>query len=339
MSQGLLFISCITPLHNGGIESIGMVDRPIVRERITGYPFIQSTTLKGAFREAMELASGGPQAPEVVIVFGDADAQGSKNIGFLDLVDASLVAFPVRSLLGGHALLTCESLLARLDRFAQDYGVPFPGLQDLVLEAQNVSSGELLLSDTGANRMSYTSNGVPLVFLEEFAFTRRAPAANSQLEPVAKKIKDSGLTHPRDRVIADSLAWRFAVVSDDDFAYFVEHATEIHANIEIGNNGVTVKGSLRYTEYLPQETLLVAPFQCRNPFSGNGTALTTAVQVANKFAQLVHHKRMQIGADETTGKGIVRFAIAGFPQAPVPPSPAQPQGTDQASGGGLTDAH
>lgn len=50
MNHGLLFLHAITPLHNGAGQGIGSADRPIIREVMTHFPFIQSSTLKGAMR-------------------------------------------------------------------------------------------------------------------------------------------------------------------------------------------------------------------------------------------------------------------------------------------------
>jgi UDP-N-acetylmuramoylalanine--D-glutamate ligase len=37
-------------LHNGAGQGLGSIDRPIIREAATDYPFVQSSTLKGALR-------------------------------------------------------------------------------------------------------------------------------------------------------------------------------------------------------------------------------------------------------------------------------------------------
>ena len=49
-----LFLICQTPLHAGSGSELGVVDLPIQRERHTGFPKIESSSLKGAIREAIE---------------------------------------------------------------------------------------------------------------------------------------------------------------------------------------------------------------------------------------------------------------------------------------------
>jgi len=49
-----LFLVCETPLHAGSGDSLGVVDLPIQRERHTSFPKIESSSLKGAVRQAFE---------------------------------------------------------------------------------------------------------------------------------------------------------------------------------------------------------------------------------------------------------------------------------------------
>ncbi|OWY21392.1 type III-B CRISPR module RAMP protein Cmr4 [Sphingobacteriales bacterium UPWRP_1] len=51
-----LFLICETPLHAGTGDDLGFVDLPIQRERHTDFPKIESSSLKGALREAFEHA-------------------------------------------------------------------------------------------------------------------------------------------------------------------------------------------------------------------------------------------------------------------------------------------
>lgn len=51
-----LFLICETPLHAGSGDDLGFVDLPIQRERHTDFPKIESSSLKGALREAFEHA-------------------------------------------------------------------------------------------------------------------------------------------------------------------------------------------------------------------------------------------------------------------------------------------
>jgi CRISPR-associated protein Cmr4 len=51
IKRHLLTFYTRTPLHVGSGTSVDVVDLPIMRERITGFPVIPSTSLKGVLRE------------------------------------------------------------------------------------------------------------------------------------------------------------------------------------------------------------------------------------------------------------------------------------------------
>jgi len=46
----MLFLYCETPVHAGTGTSLSIVDLPIQRERITGLPIVQASSLKGVLR-------------------------------------------------------------------------------------------------------------------------------------------------------------------------------------------------------------------------------------------------------------------------------------------------
>ena len=54
-ASAMLYLYVETPLHAGSGSSVGVVDLPIQRERVTGYPVVQASGLKGKLRsEAYE---------------------------------------------------------------------------------------------------------------------------------------------------------------------------------------------------------------------------------------------------------------------------------------------
>ncbi len=61
-------IKCETALHIGGtVEGyeIGGMDNPVIREPVTGYPYIPGSSLKGKMRSLLEWAKGHVQVAEV----------------------------------------------------------------------------------------------------------------------------------------------------------------------------------------------------------------------------------------------------------------------------------
>ena len=49
-AKKILFLYVETPLHAGTGRGLGAVDLPIQRDRTTGYPIIQASSVKGALR-------------------------------------------------------------------------------------------------------------------------------------------------------------------------------------------------------------------------------------------------------------------------------------------------
>ena len=73
-----LFLFCETPLHAGSGNDLSIVDLPIQREKHTGFPKIESSSLKGSLREAFEKINGINQV-DIHRIFG-YDADSAENV-------------------------------------------------------------------------------------------------------------------------------------------------------------------------------------------------------------------------------------------------------------------
>lgn len=103
---------------------------------------------------------------------------------------------------------------------------------------------------------------------------------------------------------------KLVLVDDDTFRYFVTNATEIVPNIRIGDSGTTEDGSLRYTEYLPSETIMYSTLIFER--SRKKECLLSATEIKNNFVKYLPAV-IQIGGDETTGKGIAKLSLSNLP--------------------------
>jgi len=129
MKKHLLTLYTRAPLHVGSGTSVDVVDLPIMRERITGFPVIPATSLKGVLLQlARETFANGKHArskeipDEAKLLFGAIEGEGENqksNAGCVQIMEAKVLAFPVRSLAGCFAWLTCP---AALERFQRDTG-------------------------------------------------------------------------------------------------------------------------------------------------------------------------------------------------------------------------
>jgi CRISPR-associated protein Cmr4 len=290
---------------------LGAVDLPIQRERHTHWPTIPGSALKGVLRDACrehakvgynDDPEGQPgrlsrrdkanQQDEFIrYAFGPPTGDSSDFAGALSITDARLLAFPVRSLRGVFAWVTCPAVLDRLRR-------------DL---AFGVSPGPIgwEIPQVGRSQVAVPSDDCPClveskhVVLEEFLFERVASTCGD----VARWIAEYFLS---DRPAFEATRARFRqgllVLDDDDFTHFARYATEVVARVGLDYDTKTVKeGALFYEEFLPPETLLysVVLAGAARAKAANGT---DAAAILRKFAETLP-PILQVGANQTTGKG------------------------------------
>lgn len=325
-TNALLFAHVITDLHNGAGQGLSHIDRPIIRERKTEFPYVQAETLKGNFRAEFRLRL--PQSvtsDQLDILCGtegrprstEAAADGKVAVvghetghrGFLEFTDANLLAMPVRSLRGGFVWLTTPLLLSRLLRFWQLAEPDWDKVRPVL--GRDLPDGTILTAPGSGSALGVDGHA----FLEEFAYS---VVDSSEVGDLAAAL--AAVLWPDDPWWQARFVSHFGVVHADAFVHCVRHATEVKANIRIESEGeragTTSDGSLRYTEYLPQESLLFALVEVEPVPDELLPKLRDATPQA-LFQKLVATKPLfQIGADETKGKGLVKFKV--HPVLPAP---------------------
>jgi CRISPR-associated protein Cmr4 len=300
----MLFLYCETPVHAGSGSSLSIVDLPIQRERITNLPIVQASSLKGVLRAEVERIlkqRNDSQADQKVkVLFGPETQQASEHAGCVSPHDARILLFPVRSLVGVFAWTTCPLVLERFKREASaaglqvDWQVPqLPASSD---NAFVVRGSELKTTDDK-------------VVLEEFTFSVQE---NSEAEKIADWLKCNAL--PQSSEYQQWREWlpkRFVILPDDAFRDFTQMATEVITRIRIDQEKKTVaEGALWTEEHLPSETLLYAPIFVSKPLAPNAEQLGLAsADDALKLLSELKLDRLQIGGDETVGRGIVKVRL------------------------------
>jgi CRISPR-associated protein Cmr4 len=279
----LLFLHALTGLHAGSGTALGVVDLPVQRERHTGWPTIPGTSLKGVIRaEARGLQKEGEA---FFAVFGPDTQNAADHAGAVAFTDSRILAFPVRSLKGVFAWVTCPAVLSRLSRDLEVAGrkgldkVPVPnGEQALVCK-------DSPLQITEGNRLG--------LVLEEFDFN-----TNPGADGIGSWLAAHAVT---DEATAARLRSHTVLVPDDAFGHFVQHATEVTARIALEYDTKTVrKGGLFYEEFLPPETLFYS-LLIAQPARRKNMELT-AGKVLDWLGWL-DRRSIQIGGGETIGKG------------------------------------
>jgi CRISPR-associated protein Cmr4 len=316
----LLFLYCESLVHPGAGSGTGAIDLPIQRERVTNWPIIQSSGLKGSMRDHYEAECS--DVDKLFTVFGPdplkTDSNGNRgnpadNSGAISFSDASVLLFPVRSLKGTFAYLTCPLALARLRRSLQ--AVPNLGTA-LPVEVQNISASDrtqIFLPELVADGDNTTDSLLVItggkVVIEESVFTVQRSAGVGKLAEWLGNLWTNGGRQAVDAPWLE-LARRIAVVSDEVFKDFVEFSTEVLTRNKIDDDkGTVIEGALWTEECLPRETLLYSVFLACKPRRALAS-FSDAGKVAEFISQTHAPKRIWYGGDITTGRGLLRTFFA-----------------------------
>lgn len=284
----LLYLYAESPVHAGAADALGVVDLPIQRESSTGYPVIWGQSLKGALRQAAEDATGQWTADLVRQVFGPTVDAGGPGLeaGQLVVGDAQLVAMPVPTLQRSFAWMTTGPALARL---ARKYSrLPVDTTPDV---PQCPVDGAAAVGQPWAGRPTALGPVVvpvasrPSTELSAWSgrIAQDALGAASGLQPFAAKLKSD-----------------LVLVGDDVAGPLLRECTELAVRVQLGEGKTVVNGPFQ-TEYLPAESLLAASLTVLMPSAGG----PDPADVARCLRSLLDGTLLQVGGDETIGKGLV----------------------------------
>ncbi|MCB9282942.1 MAG: type III-B CRISPR module RAMP protein Cmr4 [Lewinellaceae bacterium] len=338
-----LFLLCETPLHAGSGSDLGVVDLPIQRERHTSYPKIESSSLKGALREDFEasdstnfIAADGKEYPinkglrsngkgvdirePLTLAFGpEGEDSASAHAGALGFTDARILLFPVKSMRGVFAYITCPAVLHRFERDMRLVS----GWEDFSISGIPNSSS---FSNTDGNFAYYFEGcqaeipGADAAILEEYTFNLatadkdKVKVSKKNLEEVALGTFFSEILAMEDDFLDAKLKTDILIISDNDFRDFVEMSTEVITRTKIDNETGTVqKGGLFTEEYLPSDSLMYTLVMSAPVFQPedkrNGCLLKSEDDVMSYFEQGLNNKVIQLGANATLGKGLLRTKL------------------------------
>jgi CRISPR-associated protein Cmr4 len=289
-------MSAITPIHNGAGEGLGIVDRPIIRERATNFPIIQSSSIKGTMRDEYKFKT--LKDEETDTLFGPFE-DGSKHAGCVSFGDANIFAFPVRSLKGCFVWATSPLILYRFRRMLEVASIKM-GKLDALIEKLHSKVDSVWINPEAKNALLIKDK----IILEEFP---RIIEEHSRLKEFCAEVATIIF---KEKVFQQEFIKKLAILPENDFRYFVTNATEVVPNIRIKDEtGTTKEGSLRYTEYLPSETVLYSLLSFEKSYSPSFKVNES--EVKNLFISNISNKPniIQLGGDNTKGKGFVQLGF------------------------------
>ena len=281
-----MFVHCLTATHPGSGAALGVVDLPIQREKHTRWPTIPGSTIKGVLRAE---TCGDDGLEWARAAFGPETGNASEHAGAISISDARILAFPVRSLKGVFAWTTCPAALERLRRdLAAMTGNAPPRFPDISSLPNLSGNSALCVADSP---LLIDGNGM---LLEEFDFERIGDDPG-----IADWIAGNAVS---DEPTARRLRSRLAIIDDDAFGHFAQHATEISARIGLDAETRTVRdGALFWEEHLPPETLFHALVTVQD--SRRKQFASSAADILERLKERLP-ETLQIGGNATLGKGL-----------------------------------
>ncbi|WP_434743966.1 type III-B CRISPR module RAMP protein Cmr4 [Micromonospora sp. SH-82] len=292
----LLYLYAESPVHAGASDSLGVLDLPVQREATTRYPVIWGQSLKGALRQAA-LDAGLDEL--VVPVFGSpvrgsGDAEVELSAGRLTVGDAQVVAMPVPTLQRTFAWVTSELALYRLARKYARLGTSgLPQPSRIAPEGGVAASSTWTGTGSAGNQVL----GPCLVELGDAPDRLlRHWAAQLATDVLGGVDSDAPLVALGDKLREDLLA-----VGSDVMPILLTECTEFVARVQL-KEGKTVQHGPFHSEYLPSETILAASLTLRPMPPTGGLTTDDAVEF---LRDLLHDRLIQVGGDETIGKGLV----------------------------------
>ncbi len=291
MPATLLLLHALSPLHMGTGAAIGAIDLPHAREKATGFPYIPGSGIKGVLRDEFE-ACGEDTKKLTGHLFGAPHKEQIRDQGALLFSDASLLALPVRSWLGGFAWVTCPSLLLRLSRELLALGQPALDVPRLENGEQARAGKDCVLAHQGK------------VLMHDLQVQLQAPLAETLVTRLAQ------LAFATDSDWKAELSRRLLVVHEDAMRYFCTVALDVRPRVSLGEGKQAKDGALWNEENLPTESLLwstVAADKIKGTPASD--ALGQFTDTAGSF------DRVQLGGKASVGRGIVRLTL---PLAKVP---------------------
>lgn len=333
-----VFFIAESPLHPGMGSDIGVVDKPIQRERHTSFPKVEASGIKGSLREYFE-SRVGIERSKVHLTFGydgQNEIEEIKNMfanksqfqGALGFNDVRLLFFPVKSAKGVFAWITCPKVLEQLRRDSitshelveDDLKVEIK--EQLMRRVPDVQSGQCLIP-----LESVLKAGNNKIILEESSFESEYNEYCTTLASLFAKLLYPGNDEDENDLYS---YWRnqfrvsFVILSDVDFRYFVTFSTEVVVRIKIDNKtGTALDGHLFTEEYLPTDSILYTPV-CAGPlFHGYETKkiFTEGQETLQNESQAQFETRLvecffnehlttgsliRCGGNQSLGKGILR---------------------------------
>jgi CRISPR-associated protein Cmr4 len=339
--KSTLFLLCETALHAGSGDDVGIVDLPIQREKHTQFPKIESSSLKGALREAFEQNANSKaqkfndwKDDDVIVhrLFGFDEGSidnemkdKNKETAKQRLINcfkytpngknekkeghdrSGCIAFTDARLLlfpvkSMKGVFVWVTCPQVLNKFAADLAI-----NGVTLETLN-SIKSLDISEGKARVASSAPLVTDVVILEEYAYDA---IESSDVQKFAEELSEIIFSSSELEYWKGLLQKNLVILSDTDFRDFTQMSTDVITRTKIDNETGTVQdGALFTEEYLPNDSVMYTSIFASDEY-GHQSNRKNAKEVMDHVVKKIEKdiKYFQLGGNATLGKGILKTAV------------------------------
>lgn len=315
MDARILYLHALTPVHTGTGQASDVIDLPVARETVTGWPYLPGSGIKGVLRDLCDPGKTDRKDPAQAAferAFGPPTDFASEGAGGLWFPDAHLLCLPVRSFYGSFAWVTCPLAIRRWQRDHTMSGLAAPANLPTGLDFEAPAQQQGGQAQQGAQKrrgifirqdqqpsVIIASGG--MVYLEDLDLVA---TPNDFIDGLSNKIAEDafGTSSWRTEFLA-----RFGLIDDDLFGFLAETATEVAARVRINEKTKTVEsGGLWYEEAVPAEAIFAAPVLA---MPRNGATSTDIFDLLTTKLPESPTAVVQIGGDASVGRGLVELRL------------------------------
>ncbi|MGI8643352.1 MAG: type III-B CRISPR module RAMP protein Cmr4 [Thermomicrobiales bacterium] len=291
MEARMLYVHALSPIHVGIGQGAGVIDLPVIREAVTGWPYLPGSGIKGVLRDAC--ANPGMNDGIISEIFGPDTNNASDHAGGAIFTDLRLLCLPVRSYKGGFAWISSPLALSRWARDCAAAEVTISTDVDPIADCQ------IVLTSETKDKIG-TGNDVRL---EDLKLTAAVPGGDT-VRKIAEKI--AAACFPNDQTWQPFFTTHFGIVSDTTFSFLTRTATEITARNRIDpERKIVADGALWWEEAVPAESIFAGQLIATKRGSDKlGGADVLAAEVAKAL-----EKPVQIGGNATVGRGLANVRL------------------------------
>jgi len=243
-AEHLLLAVAQTPIHAGAGPSTQPLDLPVQRSAISGFPLLRGSELRGSLAQQLfERYKGFHLWKRLIeLVFGFAGEKA--RAGSFDVLDAHILLFPVPSLYGVYAYVTCPLLLYHFSLRASKVAIDLAKVAGELAESHSKMLSEHKVVVEKESSIVGEDGTVYLHPLLRFKVERDKRLDNlSNL--LAGRLESLGL----------EVRGHLALLDDDPASYTIRHSMIPQPRVRLDYKTKTVSTGLWQEELVPRYTI------------------------------------------------------------------------------------